>query len=670
MASTVMGEKVDYKIDDAVAYMPLIVGLHRVGSYDLGLFEPLCRYRPPKADIMRQSWGLRNSKTYGVVRAAVRKCNSGALFALSADAKDKKFPARGNSIAEVTTKDNHFHSVIQRAKYIESMIMAELSASLNKIKANASTVRTSAMKELRYKIEMFDDDYAYNVAFDFLKKNSDANEVQMKNIFGFTGVNSPAWAGLNLFMNFWNSNVKAAPAEDSYKTKVEAQEEFSINSFLEIITAYHNAYNSLILNLPVKLQENIQTAYFKGDHAFNDNRKDSKIKELADVVDKYLWNVIYERLEILDSIVHTYFSMCCTSKSAHIPLAKKFMENAILYCLAPIFSAVPAPPTKYRSSVQGEDVSEQKRKDDNDRAEIHEFFNRHTNEFKSALDIMFPTGGGDESKGLKSVLTPLNADDRSKIKNRLSQHLLIASNGNRKFVGPKAGEDEKTEHFLRIEKFVVGLLDTVSQMKLEDKVGKANIIHNDEIIRIHRSKGMKLDILQIINASLKPNTECLKQVKKIVYQNIYFDSVSYAAYHYKSFDSSITLQDSYFARISHPFSVSATQRIKGTEDAEKLYAGKGKEISRVMYSTVDPSTKKLNNITDDKLAIMVLKKEFHPNVSTAQQGNPQAGKGTGKKKTRKDRKKKGEGVVKSNGGITKKQKSTQPKRGGKKPGKK
>ena len=88
-----------------------------------------------------------------------------------------------------------------------------------------------------------------------------------------------------------------------------------------------------------------------------------------------------------------------------------------------------------------------------------------------------------------------------------------------------------------------------------------------------------------------------------------------------------------------------------------------------MYSTVDPGTKKLSNITDDKLAIMVLKKEFHPNVSTAQQGNPQAGKGTGKK-TRKDRKKKGEGVVKSNGGITKKQKSTQPKRGGKKPGKK
>lgn len=479
----------------------------------------------------------------------------------------------------------------------------------------------------------------------------------MRKIFGFTGVNSSAWAGLDLFNKFWAGHVKTASQLTDYETKVQSQEEFLINSFLQIIPTYHTIYDDLKSNLKLDIEKTVQEQYFTQDKACDDSRKESKVRDVAEIIDKYLWNLIFERLEILDSIVHTYFSIICVSRSAHIPLAIKFMQNAIMYCLAPIFAAVPTPPTKYKIN---ENMNEQEKKNTNERAEIHEFFTRHTTEFKSALDKMFTPTGNSES-GLHKSIKKFELDDKTALKNSFSSNIMVAKGGGgeRTLVGPKAQKDAETEYFKKIEKFVTDHLESVSQIDLEKKIDKNTKLY-DGTIRVHRSKGMKLDILNKINGILKPeNSSILSNVKKIVYQNIYFDSVSYATFHYKTYDSSLMLPENYLRRIFHPFSLSLNAKAVISTEFKAKRTEDVRAVSRARYSDINTERKVLGDMTQEAKDIIVLNKDFAPSASTSAQGSPQAQKTAGKKskKGAKDKKKK-----KGTGGTPGKKKNpNQPK---------
>ena len=76
--------KIKYSAKDAAALMPLLVGFKPAGrNNDLGIIEPLCTYRPPKADVLRQSWKIHNTETLDAVAAAMKKCGTSCTFALN-----------------------------------------------------------------------------------------------------------------------------------------------------------------------------------------------------------------------------------------------------------------------------------------------------------------------------------------------------------------------------------------------------------------------------------------------------------------------------------------------------------------------------------------------------------------------------------------------------------
>ena len=644
---TIVGETIKYDIGDSVAFMPLIVGLRRVGKYDLGLFEPLCRYQPPNADILRQSWKLRNSKLYGAVHAACKKCNTGPLFALHAKTKGK-----------TVTEHINLHSVFYRAKKIEMAIKTFLDGTLNEAtEANVTFMRQAAVQELGSKLDMFDDGFACNVAFDFLKKNSIENEKHLKSVFGFTGVNVDAWAGLNTFKKFFLANIAGTPDRTKYKAAIIGQEKLLINSFTSIITHYHAVYDGFISQLSADIDTKISSAYFTGENVCGDGRKEQKIQDIREIIDKYLWNAIFERLEILDSIVNTFFSVCCMSKSVHIPLARKFMDNAAIYCLEPLFSAVKSPPVKHSTGTHGEKADEQKIKRDNEKADIHSFFTAHVVQFDASRKKMF------EASGLKTKIVAFTANDKYSIKMNMSPNVMVASNGKgqpRVLVGPKARDDTKTEMFNGLETYITNLFKNVPDIILETLIdNKSKSI--DDLMHVHRSPGIRLDIIRALNVILKAGANYAK-FKDIVYSNLYFDSVSYAMYHFNSFDESTMVQDSYFKNTSHPFSIS--MRVK-TEDLKgEAYTGKVTAISRAAPARMNTATLKLPDLAAPTAKIMVLGKEFVPlnsKPTTQEKSNPG--------KSAKGRKRGGKGKNAGKGGNNAPQKTIKKNTKGPKGGK-
>jgi hypothetical protein len=660
---TIVGEKIKYDIGDSVAFMPLIVGLHRVGGYDMGLFEPLCRYQPPKADIRRQSWKLRNSKMYGIVRAAAKKCNTGPLFAFKEGVIEKN-----NKSLEGGKESKYrcFFEVLWKAKKIEALISGELAKISGVITKNASTVRTAALKELSYKLDFFRDGHAFDVAFNFLRDNSIENEKQMKSIFGFTGVNVGAWAGLNSFGKFWQEYVRVISEVAKYEAKVAQHELLMINSFTTIISQYHGMYDGLISKLSDKFDETLVTAYFKEKQVPNDSKMEQKSRNAKEIIDEYLWNVIFERLEILDSIVDTFFSICCGSRREHIPLTRKFMDNAVVYCLEPIFKAVKNPPIKNTTVKHGEKVDEQKIKRDNERADIHLFFTSHSAQFKTLLSLM------KDDSGIKGKVTPFSPKDLHSLRMSVSSCLMVAAEKNtHKLVGPKPKDDSKSELFSSLETFMTNLFKTVPDISLETLIDKKSK-NNADIMRIHRSPGIRSDIFVKMHALCSTGNASYDNYKKIVYTNLFSDSVSYAMYHFKSFDDSVLVQNSYFRRINHPFSLSLTFKADSTKQGEPqvTYNNTVRRISRLPAEVVPPtptaSGTALPEIPPAVTDILVLDKDFSPtNSKNIPQGAPSPPKKSPKNKKQYPKSKNHRGKGGSNGPQKTIKKNTNgPKRGG------
>ena len=436
---------IKYDAKDAAALMPLLVGFKPPGrNNDLGIIEPLCTYRPPKADVLRQSWKIHNTEALDAVTAAMKKCGTNCLFALNFDNKTFLQPpvtvknSGSDQPAAETKYKNNYISVLGRIKRIEECIKTLLNTEEKRstIASNAAELRLGTIRALQAKLKMADKDAVKYTMSEFMLNNSVATEEHLRKIFDIPNPNSRPWSGVGVFDQFWTSIIEPATGDEdatekAYKVLAVEQEKNEIQSFTRIIDLHNSVYDLFISNISKETQSAIEDKYlyllYEGSVPANTKIISDK-QRAANLFDKYLWNVILERFEILDSTLSTFFSLICATRNIHVPLVKKLMHNAIFYCCYPLFSCVTKPASPAGASQNEKDIKD-----------ILVVLSEHSQTFKVFLEQIFKI-----DSGIPSKINTLTGPEKNFLQNHIFERLLHLSGNKTVMLGPRVESKERT----------------------------------------------------------------------------------------------------------------------------------------------------------------------------------------------------------------------------------
>ena len=571
-----MATKPTYKAGDAVAFWPLLGGFKPAGSSDLGLIEPLCGYRPPQADVLRQSWKLHNTEVLDVAMAAMAVCATNPLFA-QRKVNTKTYKKAGARSATPTDLSNSYAAVLGRVGDIEGMIATAISTeNKTQIASNAKDLREDVISTLKAKQSLVGTLTALSVASSFVKDNCVATDKQMSSIFDVSGDGFEAWGGSFVLSEFWKT-VISEPLEKravEYSNLLAAQELNEITRFADLIPTYQAAYASLITELAKPaFSGSVHSAYFvleNGADGLEENTNAKRNKAGADkMINEYLWNVLVERFEILDSIVGTFFSMVSSTRNVHLPLVQRFMSGAILYCLVPMFTCVDNPRGPARV--------------------VLDFFSTHNTKFKSALTAMF--------SGFR--VPALTSQCRAEMKRHLFDRIVHPSDGKMVMLGPRAEDSEKTSNYQALAASVDGSLVSIADIKHLKTLIPQKVSGQHRLLLIDRTPGRRLNLLKAIRATtVAANTEAEKAAKGIAYRALFTNGIAYAKLHYSQYEVNARPETAYFTATSNPLSIVAA-------------AAAGSSPPTASNQRVAPLADKAA-LTADLLAALDLKPDFVP----------------------------------------------------------
>ncbi len=534
MRCVMASQAITYKAGDAVAFMPLLVGLKLDGNNDLGLTEPLFRYKPPNADIFQQSWKVQQSNaiTLAWARKAMKIAGASAVHAQT---KENTHEYKG--IDGIRVKDsisNSYVAVLGKIQEIENRIKAKLEDSKVRtaILKNAQDMRedtaTVVGLQIRKQLEL---GTAHAEALVHLLENGKAVERRLSNVFSVSVSDSGGFSGARSFESFWAGTIEPNVLPPAFGTEVQNQEQIELDKFRSILTMYSKLYAGVLPKLSSKtFQTSIRTAFIAAKSVPDDAHRDRIMKRVEEKIDEYLWNVLIERFEILDSIVSTFFSYIGSTRNSHSTIVQKFMPNAILFCISPLF--------KY--FIPSEKAP---------RA-ICSFFNDHSAAFRATLKTMFDTG---------LTVEALSTDCRHDMRSQLDAKLLVG----KKFITDGHYNDDKNNNFKQLSVFIGGCLtgqgNKINELRdLCTEKGVSDLKLQNEI-SVNRATGDDLIVLNAIRALTKDSDIVAEQVaKRIVYSSLLRNSNAYFKFHYKVYNYDSRPEISYFKAAKSPLGLFET----------------------------------------------------------------------------------------------------------------
>jgi hypothetical protein len=580
---------ITYKAGDAVAFMPLLVGLKLDGNNDLGLIEPLFRYNPPRASVINQSWKLHHADTLAMVRKAMQLAHTTPLFAQREVNKHLyRDDTTGKRHTDEARISNSYVAVLGKVREIEALIAKKIQVpEVNKmILANAQKMRMDSVVTIRYKSKMTKEERARGSVSEFLQEKAKVIEKQMSSVFDVPGTGFGEWYANRAFDNFWTGYIASDANDEGYESEVVLQEGDEVTKFLKIIDMYKTLYTALETRLVSKnFRTTVHVAYFKANEGVaNDSHKDATEKVVDKMIDEYLWNVLLERFEILDSIVCTFFSLIGSTRNAPLNMVNKFMPNAILFCLSSVFKCV-TPTEKIPT-------------------EICTFFSRYSMAFRSSLDTLFGTE-------LKPIA--LTDDCRLKMRTKLDHRLFEAKNT----LIPQNDTDEDTNNFKQIMVFLNTCLGAVKSATTELKelvtasVDKKNKLNQQNVISVHRKPGKESILLKAIHEyTAASDTLAITAAKTIVYLSLFTNSSAYAKFHYKKHDYSSQPEIAYFTSTHNPLGLHNKATPKPGDEPQGVEASTPSSYQKVVPATM--ANVLAGTLTQEILAAMELRSDFAP----------------------------------------------------------
>jgi len=525
--------KIKYSAKDAAALMPLLVGFKPAGrNNDLGIIEPLCTYRPPKADVLRQSWKIHNTETLDAVAAAMKKCGTSCLFALNFNNPDF-------TKAKRDVNKNNYLAVLGRVAVIESKIKEILEdKDISKtMTENAVDLRLGTINALQAKIKFSNADDAKNIMQEFIINNSMATEANLRKILDLPNPNSRPWSGLGNFDTFWKDYILSSDNQTEYAKIAQLQEMNEINSFSKIMALQQLVYDTMYSKLNKNSQAAVQASYlsklYDGNVPVNTKIEADK-RQASNYFEKYLWNLILERFEILDSTLSTFFSLVCATRNVHVPLVNKLMQHAIFYCCYPLFSCVTKPVLQVDSSTNNKAIKD-----------ILGVLSEHSDTFKLFLGSIF--------EGMKTLIIRLSDPEKNLLQTHIFERLLHRSGDRIVMLGPRVDSKERTPVYTAIETLINKKLETVPSVNMKTYIQEIKK-STAGTLNVFRTSGGKANPVAAILEHLSSDDIIVNHVKHIVYIRLYNDSISYGMFHFTK-DSDQALKK-YFKAVNNPLTKS------------------------------------------------------------------------------------------------------------------
>ena len=313
----------------------------------------------------------------------------------------------------------------------------------------------------------------------------------------------------------------------------------------------------------------------------------------------------------MDSIVSTFFSLICNSKSLHKKMVQDFMSLAIINCTQSLFSCVIPPADGTKDDMHCKDI-------------IRKFEQIHT-AFKAMMDSILPsTPTTSEGLGLK-LQTVESADAIKSIRNGLFDRILKSKDNKIVLLSPPSADSPKPKVFTEIERYL--------NQQFESLLGSSKAIlapkeirHSGSVIKAHGNNDDKMKVLKAISETVK--IEHSFYAKKIVYLRIYMDSLCYGMFHYASYDDTCHPEKDYFKTMSNPLS----QSFGNSTVSSVVTPNKGTRVTPHAHNTL------LTAEIPDIAAAMTLRANFTPSASTPIR--PKSARGPKKPKQKKTDKKK------------------------------
>ena len=583
-----MASQVTYKAGDAVAIMPLLVGLKLDGNNALGLTEPLFRYKPPRADISQQSWKLQqsNANTLALARKAMKIAVTGVRYAqtkINTYGYKGADGARGN-----TTISNSYVAVLGKIQEIEDLIKAKLEVVKVRtaILKNAQDMRedTAAIVGLQIRKQLEPEtETARAAVLLHLVANGQAVEKRLSDVFSVSVCDSGGFSGARSFDSFWTGAIVPTSLPASFGTAVQGQEAIELDKFISILTMYSTLYASVMGKLSTaKFQTDIHAAFTTTKGVPDDANKDKIMDRVDEKIDAYLWNVLIERFEILDSIVSTFFSYIGSTRNSHSTIVQKFMPNAILFCLSPLFKCYtpkdPAPKA------------------------ICSFFIEHSVAFRANLKTMFGDGLTVE------VLSP---ECRHDLRTQLDDKLLVGN----KFITDAHYNDDKNNNFKQLSVFIgvclTGQGNKVNELRdlCTDK-GIGDFKPQNEI-SVNRATGDDLIVLNAIRVFMKDcDTVAENVAKRIVYSSLLRNSNAYFKFHYSKYNYNSRPEIAYFKAAKSPLGLFETTPSSVKDESKDVEQGDAD--LKIIPSTIADILNMKKNLPSHIESAMNLRLEFSP----------------------------------------------------------
>jgi hypothetical protein len=304
---------------------------------------------------------------------------------------------------------------------------------------------------------------------------------------------------------------------------IKTQEQMQVDSIIHILQLVDELYDKVHTKVnDNKLNTTIKSAYETKVRAIqNDPRKTRMEESIKRHTDEFLWKMLIERFEMLNSVVNTYFALICNTRKAHNSIVKKFMKYAIRSCVWPIF--------RCKEPIKEESIgSDADTKINN----CLDFYKKASASFEKNMDVFF------SDTNTANFLKKVSESEHSENRNAVSESIGKFGPDNFQLI-------DKKQDSSSLLKNIENSFDTIFKgCGIHELTGIASKENKDtlKVVRDESGENLKAQVFKIIKGVISHEKDARTVAKVIAYYKIFYNSAAFGFFHFKNFDKNTLIK--------------------------------------------------------------------------------------------------------------------------------
>jgi hypothetical protein len=333
---------------DSAGIIPLVIGgvcspsLQGRGLY---LDQPICRYTPPRVNLMTGQYDSRVAETAAVVRFALREAGIELVDLIRSVESTPSYTPMAKIMGEFAECESALLKFVEEKKETLTTNGAVVSALvLENIRKAARRVKGRAAASGKLK----------HVVQGLVKQGREMTEdaLQRTLLVSHSHLQNEPFSGLDAFDTFYDKHIVPdvlGAAREEFVAEKKAMESNGLDAFLNVIGAFH-AYYALFLTgtkLNSHGQEKTVEAWRKAAFPAKPDADTSSTacvdnsaheKKANAILDNLIWDILLERFELFASIVeHVFTRIAGPGSEAMRSSVDRFVRMGVLSSMVSAF---------------------------------------------------------------------------------------------------------------------------------------------------------------------------------------------------------------------------------------------------------------------------------------------------------------------------------------------